>query len=139
MSLIREQRQIEFDKLWKRWPNKDSRKQSELNFNKSVKTYQDIADINQALTNYLNMLKRETWRKCKSGSTWFNNWTDWVGYVSPELIPRAVCKPLTLEQRKEVEYSFSDECQDNIKAKLFKAWRNAKSRRILDGAPVCMW
>jgi hypothetical protein len=71
-----------FTEIWNRYPNKDGRKQAERFFLNTVKTDQDWEDINKALDNYL---KSEKVSKgfIKNGSTWFNNWKDWVEFVDP--------------------------------------------------------
>jgi tRNA A37 N6-isopentenylltransferase MiaA len=144
MSITKEQLQNEFEILWKRWPNKDSRKKSCQIYHNTIKTYKDIMDITQALDNYLSMLKVESWRKCKSGSTWFNSWQDWTNYKpeqrSQEIINNSErVKPLTEAEREQVRYSFSVDCQRDIRLKLSKAWHKAESLRKLNYAPACMW
>jgi hypothetical protein len=69
-----------FEDLWKRYPNKDGKKAAEKYFNSTVKTKEDYAAINKALDKYITNLKTETWKKPKNGSTWFNNWQDWVNW-----------------------------------------------------------
>jgi hypothetical protein len=66
-----------FETVWSKYPNKDGKKIAERSFHSSVKTEQDFKDIVQALENYL---KSEKVQKgfIKNGSTWFNNWRDWV-------------------------------------------------------------
>jgi hypothetical protein len=72
----------EFEALWKLYPNKDGRKTAERHFRASVKSDKDIADINKALQNYLSSKKvKEGY--IKNGSTWFNNWRDWIDYKEP--------------------------------------------------------
>ncbi len=66
------------EKLWPKYPLKDGRKQALKYFDSSVKTEEDLKRITTALDNYLSHLKRETWKRPKNGSTWFNNWEDWV-------------------------------------------------------------
>ena len=72
-----------FSEIWERYPNKDGKKQAENHFKSSVKTENDWKNINKALDNYL---KSEKVLKgfIKNGSTWFNNWLDWVDFVQPE-------------------------------------------------------
>ena len=83
-DIYTKEQQVElFHDIWKRYPNKDSRGKSEKSFNKAIITEDLFTDINKALDNYLDMLKLETWRKPQSGSTWFNNWQDWIDYESP--------------------------------------------------------
>ena len=141
MFLTKQQKQDEFNKIWAKYPNKDSRKRSELHYLSSIKTYQDIESINKALDNYLSMLKREEWRKVKSGSTWFNNWQDWLEYEEERQKSSSYkARPLTLEEREQVKYSFSDACQDNICMRLAQAWKKAQDNRRLNLMPSCgMW
>lgn len=76
-----------FAELWAQYPAKDGRKEAEKHFRASVKTEQDLADIRRALTNYLSHLKTNHWKQPKNGSTWFNNWRDWVNWIEPEVKP----------------------------------------------------
>lgn len=69
-----------FEYLWKDYPNKDGKKQALKSFQSSVKTKADFDDIKKALANYKAHLKTETWKRPKNGSTWFNNWRDWVNW-----------------------------------------------------------
>lgn len=69
---------FDFDSVWKRYPNKDSKGKAEKAFIKSVTAEDLFTSINKALDNYIIMLTVETWRKPQSGSTWFNNWQDWI-------------------------------------------------------------
>lgn len=73
-----------FEDIWEKYPNKDGKKQAIKSFSASVKTDQDWRDINIALNNYLgskNVLKGFI----KNGSTWFNNWRDWVDWSEPTM------------------------------------------------------
>lgn len=69
-----------FDVIWSHYPRPDGKKEAERHFKASVKTKKDWLDINAALRAYLNHLnKTHTESKfIKMGSTWFNNWKDWV-------------------------------------------------------------
>jgi hypothetical protein len=69
-----------FNDLWKLYPNKDGKKLAERSFKASVKTEQDWQDINKAMNNYL---QSDTVKKgfIKNGSTWFNNWRDWIDFT----------------------------------------------------------
>ena len=69
----------DFETLWSKYPNKDGRKAAERHFYASVKTNQDWADINKALTNYLSSGRVQK-NFIKNGSTWFNGWRDWVDF-----------------------------------------------------------
>lgn len=73
-----------FDEIWEKYPVKDGRKEARRHFNATVKTEQDWNNINKALNNYLAHLKKEMWKNPKNGSTWFNNWQDWIHYHEPK-------------------------------------------------------
>jgi hypothetical protein len=75
-----------FVEVWERYPNKDGRQQAEKHFNATVKTGEDFNNIKKALNNYLES-KHVKAGFIKNGSTWFNNWRDWV--VSPVIDPQA--------------------------------------------------
>lgn len=73
-----------FDIIWDKYPRKLGRREAERHFNSSIKTEQDFKDIGNAIENFLAS------KVCKGdpqyiphGSTWFNNWRDWVNYVEP--------------------------------------------------------
>lgn len=74
-----------FVTLWGQYPNKVERPTAERHFKKTVKTETDAEDIQAALNNYLSHLRRETWKKPKNGSTWFNNWRDWIPTTQPDI------------------------------------------------------
>ena len=67
-----------FEKLWEVYPNKDGKKSALKHFRASVTTRKDCHLISYALTSYLDHLRQENWKKPKNGSTWFNNWRDWI-------------------------------------------------------------
>lgn len=73
-----------FDELWARYPVKDGKKTALKHFIADVKTDQDKKDITIALENYINSrqvqecLAKGEDKYIKNGSTWFNNWRDWV-------------------------------------------------------------
>ncbi len=69
---------LKFEEIWKRYPNKDGKKDALKHFRATVKGNGDWDKINMALDNYLAHLKVKTWKEPKNGSTWFNNWEDWV-------------------------------------------------------------
>jgi len=66
-----------FEELWKSYPNKDGKKAALRHFKASVITDDDVSDIRQALDNYLSCDKVKK-GFIKNGSTWFNNWRDWI-------------------------------------------------------------
>jgi len=87
-NVIKEDRGVgkgEFNAIWELYPVKDGKKAAERYFNASVKTKEDVGNIHKALKNYLGSKKvKEGY--IKNGSTWFNNWTDWITYKDPEVV-----------------------------------------------------
>lgn len=69
-----------FEKLWKAYPPKrrDGKKAARRHFMASVKTEKDKMMINLALGSYLNHVEGKDSQFIKNGSTWFNNWQDWI-------------------------------------------------------------
>lgn len=78
----------EFNKVWEEYPNKAGKRMAVKHFKTSVKTKKDFEDLQKALANYLSS-KRVAKGFIQNGSTWFNNWRDWVDYKE-EICPK--CK-----------------------------------------------
>ena len=72
-----------FEEIWIKYPNQVGKKEALRHFKVSVKTENDWKDINRALDNYL---KTEKFKKgfIQNGSTWFNNWRDYINYREPK-------------------------------------------------------
>jgi len=96
---------FDFERIWNEYENKVGKKEAVRHFNASVKTEQDYADIFTALANYKDHLKKNTWKKMQNGSTWFNNWRDWVNWLEPEQTGGGNGKVIgeTWEQRRDRE------------------------------------
>lgn len=74
-----------FAPVWDRYPRKEGRKDALKAFIDTVNTDDDLQDINKALDNYLEFLainKTEP-KYFKMGSTWFNNWQEWLVFKQP--------------------------------------------------------
>ena len=72
-----------FPRVWDSYPEKIGRKSAERHFNASVKTEQNQIDIEKALANYKARVAHDRKngfpdRSWQNGSTWFNNWADWI-------------------------------------------------------------
>lgn len=67
-----------FEERWLKYPVKDGKKEAKRYFLATVKSEQDLKDFDKALDNYLCHLKTESWKRPKNGSTFFNNWKDWI-------------------------------------------------------------
>ena len=76
--------QVCFDHIWELYPNKLGRKDALRHFKASVKNEQNWLDIQTALKNYEKSSEVER-GFIKHGSTWFNNWQDWVKYKDPTI------------------------------------------------------
>ena len=74
-----------FNDLWDQYPKKDGKKEALKHYTASVKTEQDYINICKALENYklTDNVKKGNAQYIKNGSTWFNNWGDWVDYKPP--------------------------------------------------------
>lgn len=74
-----------FEWFWKVYICKDGKKIAERHFGATVTKDQDALDISIALSKYLTHLSldKNKFKNPKAGSTWFNNWRDWVHWVEP--------------------------------------------------------
>lgn len=84
---IKKQKEEWFEIIWKKYPVKDGKKYASKHFNTTIKNETDWNNINQALTNYLQS-DRVKKGFIKNGSTWFNNWQDWIDYIEPTIEPK---------------------------------------------------
>jgi len=92
-----------FENLWIKYPNSVGKKQALRHFKSSVKSPTDLENIKKALDNYLKTdnVKRGF---IQNGSTWFNNWQDYVNYVEPKkTIDNPNAKPSAPKYRVDPE------------------------------------
>jgi hypothetical protein len=82
-----------FDVIWGRYPKKDGRKAAERHFKASVKAMADFLDIQRALDNYLKSDRVKN-GYVKNGSTWFNDWRDWINYTEEKNVSSVKALPL---------------------------------------------
>lgn len=68
-----------FENLWNKYPSKIGKKGALKHFLGSVKDKSSAEKCAIALSNYINS-KRVIDGFIQNGSTWFNNWHDWVEY-----------------------------------------------------------
>ena len=67
----------DFEDVWTLYPNRQGKKNAQRHFFATVKLKTDLPRIRSALDNYLksgNVLRGFV----KNGSTWFNEWQDWI-------------------------------------------------------------
>lgn len=78
----KQSRVFDFDSVWKEYPERKGKKQAERHFRASVKTDADLTALHTALEKYKAQVKANRdsgWsRPWMNGSTWFNQWQDWV-------------------------------------------------------------
>jgi len=77
---------FDFDTIWDQYPDKSGKKQAKKHFNVSVKNNQDWENIIIALNNYLQSGRVKN-GYIQKGSTWFNNWQDWID-PTPQMMGR---------------------------------------------------
>lgn len=85
-----------FEELWNLYPRRLGKKQAFRHYKQSVRSLKDIALLRAALQNYKDDIKRNKTpeKYIKHGSTWFNNWHDWID------VPESKPKSKTNEQLK---------------------------------------
>lgn len=115
-----------FDVIWSRYPRRLGRKEAERHFKASVKTTQDWLDIQKALENYITQIRHEKIQDefIKHGSTWFNNWRDYVSYSGAELPKSRPSKP------REPDPVISDEDRLEAAKVLGEASRKIKAKTV---------
>ena len=88
---------FDFESIWNKYPLKDGKKYAKKHFTATVRTQEDWENINRALGNYIKHLEATSWKQPKNGSTWFNNWQDWVEWDEPEIMT------MTEEERRDAQ------------------------------------
>lgn len=74
-----------FDMAWNKYPKKDGKKVALKHFMASVKTEKDYDDLLRAIDKYKNEVNGRETRYIKNGSTFFNNWQDWIPEEKPQM------------------------------------------------------
>ena len=106
----------EFDRIWYRYPRKLGRKEAFRHFKASVKSESDLAAINTALDRFVAQMEAERRPpdKIPYGSTWFNNWQDWIDYKAPPTPEpdKRKCKQCGSTNLTEIQgYFFCSDCK----------------------------
>jgi hypothetical protein len=81
-----------FENLWHKYPIKEGKKQALIHYKYALKAGHAHADIAKALRNYLKKIEVERTepKYIKHGSTFFNNWEDFLTY-KPKDEPKQRC------------------------------------------------
>ncbi len=66
-----------FNTVWKLYPNRQGKKESFRHYISTVKSENDFKNITIALQNYLTSARVKN-GYIKNGSTWFNEWQEWI-------------------------------------------------------------
>ena len=74
----------DFESAWNLYPNKTGKTKALQHFKSTVRCKEDEDNLLSAMKGYIKHLEVETWKKPQNGSTWFNQWKDWVGYEHSE-------------------------------------------------------
>jgi hypothetical protein len=90
-----------FEALWSRYPRKVEKETAYRHFCKSVVSDIDYAEIQSALTNYLSEIRKNNTESkfIKMGSTWFNNWRDWIPQKKAVPIAKPATQQVIVEQK----------------------------------------
>ena len=68
---------MDFENIWKEYPNRQGKKEALRHFKATVRTAEDLGSLRKAMTQYLNSGNVKN-GFIKNGSTWFNEWRDWI-------------------------------------------------------------
>lgn len=74
---------LDFNVIWDNYLKKVGKKTAYRHFKATVKTKQDFENIQKALENYKKSA-RVLRGFVQDGSTWFNNWQDWIDFEEAE-------------------------------------------------------
>lgn len=72
-----------FEEIWKRYPKKLGKSHAYRHFKRTVTDPDAWDKINTALDNYIRAMAGKHPQFIMHGSTWFNQWQDWVTYKEP--------------------------------------------------------
>ena len=121
----------DFDAIWKAGPwLRLGKKAAQRHFNASVKTEQDLEALQTAIRVYTAHLALNTWKTPMHGSTFFNNWLDWVEFQEPA--PR---RPAHVHTAICREYGMCHEAmaEHNEQAKRSaEQWAAEEARRLAE-------
>lgn len=80
VSSLSAQQAAWFEEIWQEYPRKEGMKDALRHFKASVKNENDLSDVKRAIENYKRRLAENNTqqRYIKMGSTWFNNWRDYL-------------------------------------------------------------
>lgn len=76
-----------FESLWKMYPKKFGKQQAYKHFEKTVNTEKELADVEKAIRNYIELARRNNTSEqyIMNGSTFFANWGEYVNIAGIKL------------------------------------------------------
>jgi len=76
---------LSFNEIWSKYPMKAGKKEALRHYKATVKTQEDADNCEKALVNYLDhlTLPQNSYKHPMNGSTWFNNWQDFLDWIEP--------------------------------------------------------
>ena len=82
-----------FEAAWKAYPERSGKKDALRHFTATVKSEVDFQSLMQAMQHYLKS-PRVLKGFVQNGSTWFNNWKDWIEYTGEVVLPSGTSEAL---------------------------------------------
>jgi len=120
-SQSKKEKELLFNEIWKKYPDKDGKKDALRHFNASVNTEDDWKKINIALANYLQSDRVKN-GFIKKGSTFFNGWADWVDFKGVKKFIAPEPEPETPEQ-KAIREKREEEIEEQKDKKRIATWK----------------
>lgn len=152
MENWKKEKERAFDYRWANYPGKlDGKKAAMRHWNASVKKPEDIVNYDLAIENYkqsvgnerTNGFKDLMW---KNGSTWFNNWQDYIPVEKAPEVPEQPPEPPKPRERGDPKLEkLWDDCLEMVKSQIppesYETWfpdtfpRSLENGTILVAAP----
>jgi hypothetical protein len=82
-----------FEAAWEAYPEKSGKKAAIQHFIASVRSEEDFQSLMRAMGHYLKS-PRVLKGFVQNGSTWFNNWKDWIEYTGEIKLPSGTSEAL---------------------------------------------
>lgn len=108
--------------VWNKYPMKAGKKEALKHYKATVKYQEDADNCEKALVNYLEhlALPQNSYKHPMNGSTWFNNWQDYIEWIEPAILDEKPHDPQANEKAVMAakEIRAKEEAIDRAVAKL---------------------
>ena len=123
-----------FIQCWAMYPRRLGRKAAEKHFRASVKTLDDLSDIKKSIQNYSRQIQENgtEMRYVKMGSTFFNNWQDYVELYANEK-PKLTPAQQSAVDRATTKFETARDDEAKATAEFLKLTPEEQSRRRAEG------